>query len=330
MQAMHIFDILNQDEGKVSMKLALTNRPSEYPTMEIRHLSMTQYASDLSKAGTKVLAGTNNHFWFRSEYLGMVRMHGLDQTPPTPGEVRKVLVKGPAAVASYVMAPDEKHPANAWLYLCTDRSYGLDKLPHAMRKNVRRGLKEFNIEPISADQFLRHGARPFCDSRLRAGLSDGTVEEFRYRFQRRARQPGRVILGAWKDDILAGFLFITLLEGWAINEGPFGGNAFLHLRPNDALIFWELSHYLAEGMCLGVSAGLSSIQVDAAEKGLHVFKTKAGFVAQPVHRAFVLHPLLVPFLNRATLKALKVLLHFKPDNRLLRKADGVLTALLGQ
>jgi hypothetical protein len=251
-------------------------------------------------------------------------------TTPVPGEVRKMLIQGPAAVASYIVKPDENHPANAWLYVCTDRSYTLEQLPHSMRKNVRRGLKEFKIEFIAPDTFLLHGAKPFCDSRLRSGLSDGTEKEFYRRFGARARCPGHVILGAWNHDRLAAFLFITLVEDWAINEGPFGANEFLHLRPNDALLFWELSHYMAQGICGGVSAGLSSIQLDAAEKGLHIFKTKAGFEARAVHRVFVLHPFLRPLANRISLWLMKKVLQFRPDNRGLLKAVGVMSYLLSQ
>ena len=290
---------------------------------------MAEYTSILAGLGTRILPATSGKFWVRGEWLGMFRLHDFDLTAPDSGEVREVLIKGPAAVASYIVEPDEHHPANAWLYVCADSSYALEKLPHSMRKNVRRGLKEFKIELMSPEQFLLHGARPFCDSRLRVGLSDGTEKEFYRRFGGRARCPGHVIVGAWKDGTLASFLFITRVEDWVINEGPFGANTFLNDRPNDVLLFWELSHYMKERTCRGVSAGLSSIQLDAAERGLHVFKTKAGFEARPVHRAFVLHPILAPFANRLTLKLLRILLHIKHNNRLVRKATGTLASILG-
>ena len=296
--------------------------------METRSLSWAEYASELAKCGARILQTTNGDVWNRHEHLGLVRLNDLDLSLPAPGEVKEVLIKAPAAVASYLVKPDENHPANAWWYVCADRSYALDNLPHSMRKNVRRGLKEFKIELISPEQFLLHGVKPFCDSRLRGGLSDGTEKEFSLRFGARARCPGHVILGAWNHDTLAAFLFTTLVEGWAVNEGPFGANEFLHLRPNDALLFWELSHYLTQGVCFGVSAGLSSIQLDTVEKGLHLFKTKAGFEARPVHRVFVLHPLLRPLVNRITLWSMNRALQLRPGNRGLLKAIGVMNYLL--
>ena len=302
----------------------------DLPTLQVKFLSSAEYAAANKTGKTRVLVGSNGKLWMKGEYFGMFRLNDFDLIAPRPEEIRDVLIKGPAAVASYIVKPDDSHPANTWLYACTDKAYALETLPHSMRKNVRRGLREFKIELISADQFLIHGEKAFCDSRQRVGLSDGTKNEFFRRFETRARIPGHVIIGAWKGNTLAAFLFISVIEGWAINEGPFGADAFLSDRPNDALLFWELFRFLHQEQCLGVSAGLSSIQPDGAESGLHMFKTKAGFQARAVHRVFVLHPLLVPIANPLTLKSLKLLLHWKSSNRSLRKATGALASILGE
>ena len=50
---------------------------------------------------------------------------------------------------AYSLEPGPEHPANAWCYVCTDKSYGLESLPAAMRRNVRRGTESLRIEPIS-------------------------------------------------------------------------------------------------------------------------------------------------------------------------------------
>ena len=105
-------------------------------------------------------------------------------------------------------------------------------------------------------------------------------------------------------------------------------DALLNLRPNDALFFYALSHYMTERACRVVSYGLSSIQAESNRTGLHTFKTKVGFEARPVHRAFALHPLLRPFANRLTLWGVNTALRFMPRDRHLKKAGGVLTYIL--
>lgn len=294
----------------------------------IRPPSIRDYASDKRRGGTSILPGSRGTIWARYEAGTMLRLPTFRTTPPAPGEVRRALWRGPATAASFVVEPDERHPANAWLYLCTDRAYTLEKLSHSMRKNVRRGLKELRVTPLGKDQLLAHGARAFCDTRRRVGLDDGTPDEFRRRYAGRAAV-GQVFLGAWKDDQLAAFLSMTAVEEWVEINGWCSMDAWLHLRPNDTLMYSALAHYLTETGCRVVSDGLSSIQATTIEAGLHAFKTKIGFEARPVHRAFVLHPLAHPLANRATLWALRMALRLRPGDRRLKKAEGLLTYIRG-
>ena len=50
---------------------------------------------------------------------------------------------------------------------------------------------------------------------------------------------------------------------------------------------------------------------------------------QPVHRAFVSHPLLRPFTNRLTLRGVNTALRFIPGSLRLRKIRGVLEYITG-
>jgi hypothetical protein len=193
-----------------------------------------------------------------------------------------------------------------------------------MRRNVRRGLSELRIASLSPDQLLIHGVQAFCDTRKRVGLSDGTLENFHQRFSLRAKCPAHVFLGAWKGDELAAFLSITEVDDWASIEGCFSRTDLLNSRPNDLLMYTALSQYLIEEGRRLVSYGLSSAQAESNAETLHVFKTKVGFQAKPVHRAFVFHPILSPFVGRTTLGIIGFLLHIWPGSRLLKKAEGVL------
>ncbi|MGZ3598558.1 MAG: hypothetical protein ACXWQR_13985 [Ktedonobacterales bacterium] len=230
--------------------------------------------------------------------------------------------------ASYLVQPDASHPANAWLYLCTDQSYALEKLSPVMRRNVRRGLSELTIASLTPEQLLAHGAPAFCETRRRVGLRDGTPEVFRSRFVPHATLPGRLLLAAWRGDNVAAFLEITEVDDWAEIE-CFSMDAFLQYRPNDTLLYSALHHYLVERRSRVVSYGLSSIHSESNASGLHRFKTKVGFQAIPVHRAFVLHPLLRPLINRATLWGMKAATQFSPRDNRLKLAYGTLASVLG-
>lgn len=226
------------------------------------------------------------------------------------------------------MEPKDERPANAWLYICDDPTYSLEKIGPAMRRNVRRGLKDFTIRHLSADEILACGSQAFCDTRRRVGLSDGTAENFQRRFSSRVRCPGHVFIGAWKERQLAAFLSIIQVDDWVEIEGCFSQDALLNSRPNDVLMYTTLSHYLTGERRRLVSYGLSSIQQAGNVQGLHAFKTKVGFQAKAIHRTFVLHPLLRPFANRVVLSVVDTARKLLPRNRVVAKTSGMLASLL--
>jgi hypothetical protein len=199
-----------------------------------------------------------------------------------------------------------------------------------MQRNVRRGLRELRIASITTDQLITHGVQAFCDTVRRHGYSSGTPEAFRQYYSWRGRCRGHVFLGAWKDDQLAAFLSITEVDDWAEIEGCFSMDSLLQLRPNDTLLFYALTHYLTERSCELVDYGLSSLQPESNRAGLHAFKTKVGFEPRPVHRAFVVHPILRLFVNHLTLWSVNTVLRLRPGDRRLQKAGGVLASMLGQ
>lgn len=295
---------------------------------KLQFLSMTEYAADLAKTGVHVLPGKSGTFWMRFNSGPLMRAPLFHLAPPASDEIQHVLWRSSAIIASYLLEPDERHPANTWLYLCADQDYRLENLAPAMRRNVRRALRELRIAPLSYDELLAHGAQAFCDTRRRVGLGDGTPQEFHARFTAR-RLPEVAILGAWKDDQLAGFLSITQVDDWAEINGNFSADALQIYRPSDGLVYSALTHYLIERKCRLVSFGISSVQDDNHKAGLHRFKQKVGFQAQPVHRAFIPHPLLRPLLSQPTLWCVNTLLRFRPEDDRLLKAKGVLTSILG-
>jgi hypothetical protein len=295
----------------------------------MRPISIADYADQRARQGSRVLPGGAGSFWVEHEARGLIRIPPFQVGRPAPGEVRQALWASRCAVATYLLPPDATRPANAWLYVCADRAYGLDKLAPAARRNVRRGLRELRAAPLSCADLLAHGAPAFADTRRRVGLADGTLDEFTRRFRLRAACGGHSFLGAFQADRLVAFLSLTEVDDWVDIEGSFSVTELLSLRPNDALMYRALSHYLVEEGRRVVTYGLSSIQAESNAVGLHAFKTKMGFEARPVHRAFVLHPVLAPFANRLGRVGLGVLLRFWPHQRRLKKAEGVLASVLG-
>ena len=290
-------------------------------------LALADYGMALSKQGLRVIPVGDTTLWVNFQPHALMRVPTFCLSMPEPDEVRQLLRLGKVAVLSYALEPDAEHRPNATLYLCSDHEYSLDSLRSEMRRNVSLALRRLRIEPLTAEQLLAHGLQAFSDTRARHGLSDGTSDEFRRRFTAWVQCPAHVFLGAWKEDVLTAFLSIIEVDDWAEIEGTFSMTTYRNLKPNDGLNYVALHHYLRNKQCRVVSYGLSSIQ-DGNHDGLHTFKTKVGFEARPVHRAFALNPLVAPLVNRLTLNSVKAALCFRPSNKLLRKAAGMMSIIL--
>ena len=296
--------------------------------------TLLEYVDDLRASGVRVAPGSDGTYWAASDNRVVWRLPTFCVDPPRPSEVDRALRVTGALIASYLTEPDHQHPANAWLYLCADQDYTLGMRAPAMRRNVRRAMRELTIAPVSTTELLAHGMSAFCDTRRRTGLDDGTARGFRRYLSYGG--PGdcaaRTYLGAWKDGELAAFVSVLHVDDWA-ELGCFSMDSMLRHRPNDALLYVALSHYLAERHCRVVSFGLSSIQACSNAAGLHRFKRKVGFDARPVRRAFVLHPSLRPFANRVTVTAahwaVNATLRIRPRDGELKRLGGMLACMRG-
>lgn len=161
-------------------------------------------------------------------------------------------------------------------------------------------------------------------------MMDHSHVDFRRRYEHFGKNPCHFVVGAWKEDALAGFMTLVVVEDWVEIEGSYFSEAFRGLCPSNGLAHYVLDHFLVQHKFRTVSYGMSSVQEADRKVGLHTYKTKVGFDARAAHRVFVLHPFLQPFVNRLTLKGVTTALRFLPRDRRLKKAEGVVASLLGE
>ncbi len=291
-------------------------------------ITIDDYASALVRHGTRLVPGFAGTYWACYESWALMRIPTFCLMPPSHDEVTRVLWQSRFAAASYLIPTDSSHSENACLYLCRDKSYKLENLNVAGRRDARRANRNLQICFIDWPTVLAAGFPAYRDTRGRIGLSDTTPQHFYRRMMRFSSNPSHVAVGAWKEDALAAFMTLTIVDNWVEIEGCFSDNDNRTSCPADGLVNFVLRRFLTEGTATIVSYGLSSIQEGQHGNGLHAHKMKVGFEAIPVHRAFVLHPLLRPLANRLTLHGARLVERLFPRNRPIRKASGMLACLL--
>jgi len=291
---------------------------------DMKPVSLRQYADALGKNNYRIFPAGPERFWVQYEALGYVRVPTFDLDPVLAKQVTGMLWQGWGAVASFILPPDKHHEPNAWLFICRDAHYNLEKLSKNARRDARRAERYLQIEPLEWKTLFDYGLSAYSDTRIRVGLTDGTPDRFKKRFGAFSKNPAHHVLGAWKDDKLAAFMTLVTVDDWVEIEGCFSTNEHRGFCPNDGLGNYVLEHFLAQQKARIVSYGLSSVQEGSGHDGLHAYKTKVGFEAIPVHRAFVFHPFVRPFVNRLTYRGVRLIQSLLPGVRRINKLGGIL------
>ena len=303
---------------------AVFEDPLAEPGRHILPVALADYASGAAAAGARTFPGSASTWWVEYKPGSIMRLplHVLHHPPPS--ELTRLFWVRFAPLVTFLAEPDAQAPADSVHYVCRDNQYSLQKLEHAAQTNIRRGLRELRIEFLTHAQLLQHGGQAFIDTHRRFDPETGTAAEFERQYTGQVSAPGNVFIGAWKNDILAAFLYLLVVDDWVLVNGRCARHDCLNLRPNETLLFAALFHFLVEKKVRLVSAGTASIAAEADTPGLHRFKLKMGFEALPVRRVFILHPSLRPLAHQPARAALSLSRKLCPSVRWLRLMESVL------
>ena len=290
--------------------------------------SVSTYIAQLRSKGLRIVEGAGDTFWQKNESLSLERFPVIPLPGPSPVEIRNVLGQGHGVVATYVTEPDDRHPANALLYL-RKPPYAPDELSQSARQSIKRATRDLKIGLITVDELEAKGFMSFADTRTRVGLSDGTLPHFRRICSFLRGVDDHYVIGAAKGEELAGFMgvavacnVVEILYFCTMTE-------YQKCCTSDGLVHHCLEAFLGQNNVACVSFGLSSLQSgpDPVE-GLDRFKQKVGFDAVPVRRVFVLHPWIMPLMTLLPVKLLLALCRALPHSRLLQKGAGMLRLMM--
>ncbi|MEI7935621.1 MAG: hypothetical protein WCK27_02930 [Verrucomicrobiota bacterium] len=302
------------------MRLPIENYEPQITTLD-------RYADDNRRLGFRFIPSPEGKwYWIQHERFSVVRLPTFITDLPSGSDLNAVFWRHQVALVSFIIEPDETHPANSCLYTC--EQYDHEKLDKKERASIRRALAMTRFDFIDMDTLIEHGFEAYHDTRGRAGFSDCSREGFLTTMTPLRETYGINVIGCWGEDgSLAGFLIFLLFDHFAEAVMHCSASRFFRTNLNNGL-YHHLTDFSVNRMKRAIlSIGLSSLQL-GTKSGLHAFKVSAGFEANQVHRTFVLHPLLRPLVNRATYPAFRALQKHFPRSRSLRKLIGVLCVML--
>ncbi len=290
-----------------------------------RTTTLSSYAEDLKRIGMHAISSTGKQWcWIQNEMAAVVRYPTFLTDSPSEKEIKQVLWGNRIGLLSYIREPDEKHPANSFLYVATE--YDSEKLGRKERASIRRAMAMTTFDFIDWDTLLEKGFEAYHDTRERAGLSDCDEAGFHSALNPLRESGGMNIIGCWVEEELAGFYIFQLCDDFAEAVLTCSASQFYQTNLNNGLYHHLLDFCLNRVRVKIVSIGLSSIQLEA-KSGLHQFKQSVGFEVREVHRVFVFHPALQPVFNRFTFPVWNGIGKIFPRSRYIRKLVGTLHSM---
>jgi hypothetical protein len=296
--------------------------------------TLSEYAAHLASRGLPcAVTASGTQVWTPGARGELVRFP-LECTEEVDRSVRRSLLKRRGVwMASYLLEADHASGIvpNCFDYVCRNSHYVIDTLPKNARRDIRRGQRSFEVRLCSWDELAERGFAAHADTAARHGYSAPPADEVRRMVNNWRESPCHEVWGAWQDDELSAWMVVVKIDDWGMINVVRSCTAVLKGCPNNAVLYEATRRLLAEEKRTYVTYGLSSIQVNVGELSMHKYKVRMGYEALPVHRRFVVHPVLRPLVTaRPVAWSLERLAGIMPGNKNLRRLAGMARLVSGR
>jgi hypothetical protein len=279
------------------------------------------YAEWLRRQGQRVLR-TASSYWHSGE-LGVYQAfpyHWLIE--PSDTEVGGLFSEHRAIALRYSQPPASVTGCPSYAIVFADSAYGMDSLTTHTRNNVRRGLKNCVVEPISFQRLVEQAWELRCDALDRQGRNlKLTYESWKKRYLSASDYAGFEAWAAMAGDRLAGYLVTFQMDDCLCIIDHQSHREFLKYKINNALTFTVSRNGMTKPGVKILFYGVESLDAPAR---VSEFKFHMGYAARPIRQRVVFRPAVAPLANRLTYGLVSTLSRWFPADRRFAKAKGML------
>ena len=278
------------------------------------------FAEWLRRQGRHVIR-TESSYWFDQgpRVYQAFPYHWVIQPPEN--ELLQFLRQTPAMGLRYSTSLDFPIGHISYHAVYEGNSYGFESLGKWARKNVRRGLKNCSVEPISFERLFEDGWLLQRDTLDRQGRELNLTKDIWHKICFSAKDlPGFEAWGALIDGGLAASVITFLMDDCIYMLYQQCYREYLTEHVNNALSFVVTQSMISRSEVRSILYGLHSLD---APPSVDEFKFRMGYTAKPVRQRVVFNPWLKPFFNRGSYALIRGLRNFWPGNPTLAKAEGM-------
>jgi hypothetical protein len=284
------------------------------------------FAESLQRQGHQVFR-TASSYWYNHapRVLQAFPYHWLIR--PAEPELLDLLRENKAICLRYSTPVDAPLGRLSYHVVYENGSYELDALRKVARRDVRKGLRNCSVEPISFKRLADEGWELQLDTWERQQRDpDFSQNTWRTRCLVVADLPGFEAWGALVGRRLAASMTTFHMDGCCYILSQQSHRDYLRACVNNALSFVVVHTMTKRPSIRSTFYGLHSID---APMTVDAYKFKMGFTAKPVRQRVVFHPWISPAVNRLShllLKRLRPLLG--PQSYTLAKGEGMMRFFL--
>ena len=290
-------------------------------------MDASEIAKFFGSIGNRIIQ-TESCYWYNPQPFLYRSLPVHRFVEPSPAEIAKVLMLGPALALRYPKTPNVEGPRGG-MFVCYDRNYDFASLSQNVRSRTRRGLARCRIEQIGFDYLADHGFALTAETTLRqmGKKPNGDENEWKQFCANAGRLADFEAWGAFVGDRLATFIVAMLVEDCYYIHLQKSASDLLKFYPNNALLFTVMKTKFACPEVRFISHGPKALAVG---KGLEYYKTSMGFEIQPCTEQIVFNPLVKPFLAWKGDAVVNRLVRRYPDNLFWQRASRALSVARGE
>lgn len=220
----------------------------------------------------------------------------VECTETVDKKIIKQLLRIPGIkVISYMLTGDDFEP-NCFDYICYGPDYDIESMSFSTRRNIRMGLRSFEVRLCTWDELLEKGFAAHCDTYQRHGYKEPSRDEFEKIIAQQRKTKFYDVWGAFCGNELAAWMSVYKVDDWAMIDLARSMTKHLKKCPNNAICYIATKYMITKEKRKYISYGASSVQVNVNEVSMHEYKIKMGYEAVPMHLKFELKPMLRPFI----------------------------------
>ncbi len=285
------------------------------------------YSEWLRRQGQSVVR-TESAYW-HSEGLGIYQAfpyHRLIE--PDKNELWELFSRHGARGLRYSMPQESARGCPSYAIVFEGGEYSFEMMGHRTRKNIRKGLRECCVEPITFPVLVDEAWDLRLDAFDRQGRNRFISRDaWRKRYLHAVDLPGFQAWGARVGDRLAGYVVTFQMEDCLCILDHQSHRQHLDLNVNNALTFVVSQHGVSLPGVRTLFYGLESL--DAPER-VAEFKFRMGYIAKPIRQRVVFDPKVDLLANRLSYRMTALMSKLCPANRRLAKATGMLRIYLAE